>query len=103
MPLPLKSGSSPRFIIMEEPVPYVALAIPGSTQPWPNSAPWESPRTPYMGILWGSMPPISVSPKRLSLIHTSGSIPGSTPNSLHRSSSQRRVLILKSWVRLALE
>ena len=41
-----KIGFSPMFIITDEPVPKVALIIPGARQPWPKRAPWLSPRTP---------------------------------------------------------
>ena len=43
------SGSSPVFISMKQPVPYVFLAMPGSKQAWPKSAACWSPAIPPSG------------------------------------------------------
>src|SRR5687767_6446394 len=56
-------GSGPIFIKIEEPVPNVAFAIPGPKQPSPNAAACESPIIAVTGIVLGSKPPKSVSPK----------------------------------------
>ena len=45
-----KIGFSPVFIMTDEPVPKVALIMPGVRQPCPNSAPWLSPSTPWIGM-----------------------------------------------------
>ena len=96
-------GSVPAFIITEEPVPYVALTIPFSMQPCPNSAPWESPITPQIGIGVWKYPSKSVTPYSLLESHTSGSISALMPNQVQISLSHFRLWILKSWVLDALE
>jgi len=93
----------PIFIMMEEPVPYVALAMPGLKQCCPNSAAWESPINPAMGMGLLKITSGSVYPAISSLYISSGSMERSRENSLIISSSQSRVSRFSSMVRLAFE
>src|SRR4051812_35720806 len=63
MPLPDAFGLSPMFIRIEQPVPNVALAVPGEKQPSPKAAACESPIMLLMGMGAGNSPSKSVSPK----------------------------------------
>ncbi|OGU07430.1 MAG: hypothetical protein A2075_14130 [Geobacteraceae bacterium GWC2_58_44] len=100
-PAPLAT-CAPLFITTKAPVPKVALAIPGLKHPWPKRAACWSPAMPVIG----NCAPVSCAslrPKSEALGSTSGSMARGTPKSRSRSSSQARVRMLNSRVRLALE
>src|SRR5262245_2284732 len=53
-------GCNPVFFNIEQPVPNVALAVPGVKQPSPNAAACESPINPVISIVKGNKPLRSV-------------------------------------------
>src|SRR5688500_18064242 len=92
-------GLSPMFIIIEQPVPSVAFAAPGETQPSPNAAACESPIIAEIFKGLGKRPLKSDSPKNADEGFTIGRFNFDNPKVCNSSLSQSRVLRLKNKVR----
>ena len=82
------------------------MAWPGRKQAWPNRAEGWSPALPQMGMpARSSSPgmPVATRPNREQLGRGSGSKDCGMSSAAHRSASHRRVRMLNSMVREALE
>src|SRR3954452_12074038 len=86
----------------EEPVPYVAFAVPMPVQPWPNRAACESARTARIGVLSGTRGTVLVVPKPASDATAAGSVVAGTPKTASRSLLQSSRAMSYSRVREAL-
>ena len=83
-------------------MPRVALTLPGTKPPWPNSAAWESPIIARIGRPAGSGPWAWVSPKQPALGRISGRAARGMPNRLSSCGSQLPPRRSSNWVRAAL-
>src|SRR5439155_23750138 len=88
----------PMFIRQKAPVPYVFVAVPGSSAGWPKSAACWSPPIPETGT---DLPNKLVSAKTPEDACTAGKMPRGTSRADSNSSSQRRSKMLYSSVREA--
>src|SRR5919202_1212344 len=76
--------------ITEDPVPYVAFAVPTWVQPCPNRAACKSASTARIGVPSGTAGTFLVVPKPASEATAAGSVAAGTPKTLRRSSLQSR-------------